>query len=152
MPIKHYRIKPGSGVHFEKHPTTGQETEYKVGDLVPSPHNLHEKFESKFEVGVDLAPTATPVAAPAAPATPDPVAAAAAADAARAKKELDDAKASPLGEDVSADFPKVKGGGFTVYREGKDFFVSEDGGKSALNREPLKKAAVEDFVTDYVKA
>lgn len=148
MSQKHYRVKVGSGSHFEG------DKEYKAGDLVPSLHNLHEKFENKFEPGVDIAPVAAAPAAPAAPVITDEEKARA-ADAARAKKEAEDKKkadeASPLGENVTEDFPKVKGGGFTVFKKGKDYSVSEDDGKTAINPEPLKKATVEDFVTDFAK-
>ncbi len=147
--LKNYRVKAGSGSHFEG------DKEYKAGDNVPSHHNLHEKFENKFEPGVDIVTAPAAPAAPAAPVVTDEEKARS-ADAARAKKEADEKKKteeeSPLGENVTEDFPKVKGGGFTVFKKGKDYSVSEDDGKTAINPEPLKKATVEDFIACFAEA
>jgi len=132
-----FRLKPKTGSHAE---TIGKGKDAKVvtytaaeGHVFETENDLCEMFPNKFErvvVGEDIAP-------------PSP--------SAQRRAAKPTAKASPLGDDVTKDFPTAVKNDFRVFAKGKAFSVAEpDEVGTAINPDPLEKGKVEKFIDDYL--
>lgn len=73
-------------------------------------------------------------------------------DKSEVSDEQDDTSASPLGEDVTEDFPTAAAADMRVFKKGTEYFVTEsDEPDVAKNPEPLKRQGVAKFIASYLE-
>ena len=101
---------------------------YRAGDVVESAVDLCEKFEGKFEKLSPVAPVPAPV---------------------EEIPQQGSGGDEPAGTDVSSRFNVD---GYAVFLVDKKYFVyEEDNMGVALNKKPLKKAEVVEFINDLAE-
>lgn len=159
MKLRAFKVKAGIHFHSEKGEA---EKEYKAGgEPVHTRMDLMKMFPEKFEevaVSSDYEEPAAPKK-PAAPAAPK------ATEKEKTKEEdpaADEGKGQetgksglqgePLGEDVTDQFKTAKKNGFLVFRTDNGYLIADvDNSTKAINKKPISKAAVEEYISDLVK-
>lgn len=169
MKEKSYRVKEGLHVHDDG-------VTYKKGETLRDTRDLVAAFPQKFEEATGEGHETDPVARAEAlrkqlDAAEAEIAANNAASAKKsaatpvktAKQEAAQAKteeAAPeteeetgLGDDVTKQFPSAKKAGVVVFHAEDGYYVADvDNTTKAMNKEPLKKAAVAEFISEIEKA
>ena len=169
----YFKMKDGVGSHSEKDSKTGLPVVYKSGDIVKSDSDLAIRFPDKFERvnmgGLKETKSATvqDIETPEEEKSEVQQAAEEGVKDIQPPKKDEEEEQPPkkdeeekkvklrkkLGKDATAKFPRAEEEDFKVfYKKGKGYFVTEsDEPFTALNKKPLKKAQVENFVEDYLE-